>query len=134
MRNYILSHSIEMNDRLFFVIFDDFGKPLGHLGLSNVQGDSADVDNVMRAPNISNFSMRDVLSFILDWSNIELGIQNFGLTVMPDNRRALELYSALGFKSLPYESTDDFLEHETSFANPEELVPIRMFRRVDPRV
>ena len=132
MRNYILNYSIGMKNRLFFIIFDDNRKPLGHLGLSEIQGNSADVDNVMRNPNVTNFFMKDVLSFFLDWSNLELGIQNFGLTVMPDNRRAIELYLSLGFEFLDSEPNEEIPTNELS-ATPKEILPLRMLRTENPK-
>jgi RimJ/RimL family protein N-acetyltransferase len=127
MRNYILNYSIGMKDRLFFIIFDDNRKPLGHLGLSEIQGNSADVDNVMRNPNVTNFFMRDVLAFLLDWSNLELGIQNFGLTVMPDNQRAIDLYLSLGFEFLDSEPKEEKPTDEL-LATPKKILPLRMLR------
>jgi RimJ/RimL family protein N-acetyltransferase len=127
MRNYILNYSIGKKDRLFFIIFDDNRKPLGHLGLSEIQGNSADVDNVMRNPNVTNFFMRDVLAFLLDWSNLELGIQNFGLTVMPDNQRAIDLYLSLGFEFLDSEPKEEKPTNEM-LATPKKILPLRMLR------
>jgi RimJ/RimL family protein N-acetyltransferase len=73
----------------------------GHIGLSNVNGKSASLDNVMKYQLERGKSRIDVMGIslrgLLAWAVSNLGINLFELVVRSDNLRAIELYDRLGF-------------------------------------
>jgi RimJ/RimL family protein N-acetyltransferase len=128
MRNYIVTHSIGMSDRLLFLIFNEAEYPVGHLGISHTQEGYAEIDNVMRNPNSSNFFMRDALAHLMQWAELELGVKNFGLSVMSNNPRAIGLYKSLGFNFSGLAPNDHSSPNELSFSDLDKPLLTRMLR------
>lgn len=106
-KEYLAKYSISETNRLLFLVMHD-SNALGHLGVSGVIGDYAEIDNVIKSPKWGQLqnapSMRDCIQKMMEWSNSTLGVRHFGLRVLSSNIRAIKLYSTLGFsisQSLP---------------------------------
>ena len=100
MTTYLKQYSIGDSRRLLFIVYADC-QPVGHLGLSNCTGESADVDNVMKGPEADGAVMRNSLVAMLEWGQAELGISRMALQVQPENWRARRLYESVGFVPAP---------------------------------
>ena len=99
-KEYLAKYSISEKNRLLFLVMHD-SNALGHLGVSGVIGDYAEIDNVIKSPKWGQLqnapSMRDCIQRMMEWSNSTLGVRYFGLRVLSSNMRAIRLYSNLGF-------------------------------------
>ncbi len=91
---------LEAEDRLLFLVADARGRLVGHLGLANALGESAEVelDNVVRgvrgvAPGIMSLAVQA----LLDWTTEHLRPRQIHLRVFEDNTHAVAFYRRLGF-------------------------------------
>lgn len=100
MRNYLFTHAVGESNRLLFLAKQG-AVFVGHLGLSNIEGRSAELDNVLKSPDWlesdDSSSMRECLRILMQWANSNLSIDNFCLNVLSSNVRAINLYEKLGF-------------------------------------
>lgn len=99
MREYLTTLSIGHPSYLLFVIFDDLGQALGHLGLKLVGRRVAEIDSVMKSPECTISGLMDCcLKVLMSFAVRVLNVQEFQLEVISYNTRAIDLYSANGFK------------------------------------
>jgi RimJ/RimL family protein N-acetyltransferase len=71
---------------------------VGHLGLANVTGTSAVIDNVMKGDSASPRGlMKDAFRRVLEFSHQSLQIERVELEVLSSNTRAIKLYDEVGF-------------------------------------
>ncbi len=71
---------------------------VGHLGLANVTGTSAVIDNVMKGDSASPRGlMKDAFRRVLEFSRHSLQIERVELEVLSSNTRAIKLYEEVGF-------------------------------------
>jgi RimJ/RimL family protein N-acetyltransferase len=97
-RAYLTSASVGQTNRILFLISDS-NELVGHLGLSNANDSSAEIDNVMRGVKTSTSKlMAKCLNHLADWSFNELNLRNLTLKVSSINDRAIELYRSCGFE------------------------------------
>jgi RimJ/RimL family protein N-acetyltransferase len=87
------------DDSIIFLIKDPTDQTVGHIGLSNIDGDSAELDNVLlgRSPGIENF-MDLVENCLIEWANTHLGITDIHLQVLSFNFLAIQLHERCGFQ------------------------------------
>jgi len=74
---YIKNFSIEQNNRIFFLIYTDKDKLIGHIGLAEIEKNFATMDNMVRGeeggdPKLMYYSM----IVIINWSFKILNIEN----------------------------------------------------------
>lgn len=98
--SWLKSKLLEVPDRLLFLVLDQYGSAIGHLGFANCLNPRAEmeVDNVLRgvakgSPGI----MRRALEALLRWARETIGPDGFNLRVFEDNERAVRYYQACGF-------------------------------------
>jgi len=99
MSEYLSSTKIETTESVLFLIDGKQHGFLGHLGLKNISGESAEIDSVMRGsvtptPQL----MFSALYELILWSTETLHIRRLSLNVVSYNTRAIALYSRLGFE------------------------------------
>lgn len=71
---------------------------VGHLGLANVTGSSAVIDNVMKGNSASPRGlMKDAFRRVLEFSRDTLQVERVELEVLSSNTRAITLYEEVGF-------------------------------------
>lgn len=96
--SYLKNLSIPKTDRIFFAIYVE-KKLIGHIGLSNVTSDKAELDNIIRGVSGGH---ADVMYFaektLLTWAFEELKVQRVDAQVMSKNFMALSLHERVGFK------------------------------------
>lgn len=98
MREYLTSSSIETETAILFIIEHENGELLGHLGLKDIAHLSAEVDSVMRNPDVRITRIMELaLRTLINWSEEALGLTKLSLQVISYNTRALALYREVGF-------------------------------------
>jgi cephalosporin hydroxylase/RimJ/RimL family protein N-acetyltransferase len=91
---------LEVEDRLLFLVIDQHGYPVGHLGYANCLNDEAamEIDNVVRGnkqgpPGLMSRAMIAGLA----WAEDVIGPREIFLRVFSDNDHAVNFYRRLGF-------------------------------------
>jgi RimJ/RimL family protein N-acetyltransferase len=99
-RSYLSKYSLAEKNRVLFLVIQQ-SRVLGHLGLSNINGTYAEIDNVIKSPDWQSLagvsSMRDCLKSLIEWARETLEVRNFGLRVLSSNTKAIKLYLDMGF-------------------------------------
>jgi len=102
-RSHLESTVIGDGSRVLFGIFFD-GELVGHLGLSDVSEEEANLDNVMRSPEKlwpGEFDlMKESIQSLANWASSFLGIKTIQLLVRSDNARAISLYRRCEFEQI----------------------------------
>jgi len=97
-KNYLKNLSIGQEDRIFFAIYVD-NLLVGHIGLSNVTGSKAELDNIIRGVSGGH---KDLMFFtekaLLNWAFNTLKVEAVEAQVMSRNFLALSLHERFGFK------------------------------------
>ena len=96
---YLRDLAIGEPGRLLFMIYTDEDQLIGHVGVQNVDGRSAELDNLMRGergghPQLIQFSERAILK----WCFKTLNLSSIYLRVLSYNFLAIELHSYFGFE------------------------------------
>jgi len=96
--DYLKDVSIEQANRLLFLLFDDEGKFVGHLGICNVTKSSCELDNLMRgasggSPRLVYFAE----IALLDWCFEALGVTGCDVSVLTYNSLVIDLHTEVGF-------------------------------------
>lgn len=89
---------IPSRDRMLFMIIDADDELIGNVGIANLNGESAELDNVLRGeisrfPGIAAAAVRALLK----WAFRELELKTVYLNVFANNDKAVGLYKSLGF-------------------------------------
>jgi perosamine synthetase len=99
-RAWLRQRLLDVEDRLLFLVTDEHGYPVGHLGLANARNDrfEVEIDNVVRGvddaqPGIMSGAMRA----LLEWTEQNVAPSEIALRVLRDNVHAISFYRKLGF-------------------------------------
>lgn len=98
-------HNVSLADpgRILFLVCDAAAKPVGNIGLCNVKGGSAEMDNVIRGEMCSNQAiMTQAQRALLRWTFFELGVALVYLNVLANNTRAIRAYRRVGFTAVDH--------------------------------
>lgn len=99
MRNYLRNVSVGNPRFILFLMMDNSGNSYGHIGLANIDGYRAEIDQVMKAPGIRLPGlMADVVLTLSQWSVTALRLRELELKVISFNERAIALYEKTGFR------------------------------------
>ena len=95
---YLKNLSIAQEDRIFFLIYDISDRLVGHMGIADVDGNSGELDNLMRGveggdPRLVYFSEIS----LLDWCFTNLGINQSDVRVLSYNWLVLSLHEEVGY-------------------------------------
>ena len=96
---YIKNFSIEQNNRIFFLIYANNDKLIGHIGLAEIEKNFATMDNMVRGeeggdPQLMYYSM----IAIIHWSFKILNIENLYGRIISYNWLTIFLYEEISFK------------------------------------
>ena len=96
-QGYLKNLSIGQTNRIFFALY--VGADLmGHIGLSNIDHESAELDNIIRGISGGH---RDLMYFaektVLNWAFSTLAVERVYAQVMSKNFMALSLHERFGF-------------------------------------
>jgi RimJ/RimL family protein N-acetyltransferase len=97
-RKYLAESVLASPRRRLHMILDDAGVPIGHIGLANIDGDCAELDNLMRGrsgghPRLVHFAE---LAF-LRWAFSSLDLQRVIVRFLSNNWMVRELHEGAGF-------------------------------------
>lgn len=109
-KNYLVNKASKENDRLLFLILDDSGNLIGHIGISNITVESAELDNMMRGnpggpKNLMELAEKAVIDFLFT----KLNVKSIHLRVLSFNFLAISIHQRLGF----VESKREYLRKKT---------------------
>jgi len=101
MRQYLKSTSIANPETLLFLIeLNGYGF-VGHVGLKNFRNGYAEVDSIMRSPEVHLAGMVDkAFKALLRFTEQFLGIESLSLEVISYNNSAIKLYLRHGFSEV----------------------------------
>lgn len=115
---YLKNLSIGQEGRIFFLIYDQDGGFIGHIGLSDVDGQTGELDNLMRGksggdPQLIPYAEKT----ILDWAFGDLGLAHMSLQIISFNVLTIKLHAEFGFETtekspLKKSEKDGFTIHE----------------------
>ena len=121
--DYLKNLSIGQEGRMFFLIYDEDEEFIGHIGVSNVDGRTGELDNLMRGksggnPQLIYFAEKT----LLEWAFSILGLQHMSLQILSFNVLTMKLHSEFGFEitgkfPLMISEKDGFITHEPVGAN-----------------
>jgi RimJ/RimL family protein N-acetyltransferase len=100
-KKWIKQALLDREDRLLFMVYDDFSNMIGHLGISsfNFENLTCEIDNVVRGEVSEQKKVMHTASMVLiSWIKDNLKPNKIKLRVLNDNSNALSLYYRLGFK------------------------------------
>lgn len=89
---------IDVPDRILFMI--KVGKEyVGHVGLYRFEFDrkSAQIDNIVRGSKNYPGIMSAAIETMMEWGRETLGLESYTLETRADNKKAIDLYTRLGF-------------------------------------
>lgn len=139
-KTYLSNFSIADTRRILFTIWVE-GCCVGHIGLSNIDVDTAELDNVMKSTDSKmHFSMSAVINNLLTWAHGFLGVKNVSLVVLSSNTRAVDIYKNNGFetveesylKSISINGVENLIECLPNESNQKEKKLI-MRKKYQPR-
>jgi len=90
-------------DRVLFLVEDDQGKTVGHVGLNRFQYQdrACELDNIVRGENgVFPGGMTLACSALIKWAFEHLQLDQLFLRVFAENNPAIKLYKRLGFREL----------------------------------
>jgi RimJ/RimL family protein N-acetyltransferase len=95
---YLMEKSVKETDRLLFLIVDNSGNFIGHLGLSQVSEKTAELDNLMRGnpggpKNFMELAEKTIIEFAFE----QLQVKCISLRVLSFNFLAISIHQRLGF-------------------------------------
>jgi RimJ/RimL family protein N-acetyltransferase len=95
---YIQSKINHDSSAIFFMITDEHYKIIGHIGFSNIEEVSAELDNILLGENTAiKGLMKDVEMQSIDWIRNFLNVEKIFLRVLSYNFLAINLHQECGF-------------------------------------
>jgi perosamine synthetase len=99
-RAWLKDRLLAVSDRMLFLVVDNSGKVVGHLGLNGCHNDDLlfEIDNVVRGVQgeAKGIFSKAMLSLV-EWARKTVNLNGFFLRVMEDNPKAIEFYKNNGF-------------------------------------
>ncbi len=96
---YLKKLSIEQNGRIFFLLYDDSDRFVGHMGIADVDGSKGELDNLMRGLDGGHPRLIYLAEVaLLNWCFINLGISEIDVRVLSYNWLVLSLHEEVGYK------------------------------------
>jgi len=115
LRNLLL----DIPDRILFLVLDEFGTPIGHMGFANALNEEGlmEFDNVIRGlPDLNPGIMGSATLALLNWASASFKPKKFYIRTLESNNHAISFYKKLGFvfegrQPLRRVETDDEFNH-----------------------
>lgn len=107
--NWLKKVILEDDKKIFFIIVDKLGVPIGQMGISNLNEEdgSGFIYAVIKGDKTAPKGIMECcLRAMLQWGQDELRLRRFYLDVQETNERAIALYNRVGFeivKRIPLE-------------------------------
>lgn len=118
MLSYLRDYSINDSSRILFLIVEG-DRPIGHIGLSNIAEDTAELDNVIRGETVRDPNTMTLASTaLIGWAFANLGVSSIYLKVQSTNSQALRLYKQLGFVEESHTPLRKIIDGDLAFHTP----------------
>jgi len=92
---------LDVPDRILFLVLDQFGHPIGHMGFANALNEDGwmEFDNVVRGvQKVRPGIMAKATQAILEWAESVFEPRGFYLKTLDNNLHAIQFYEKLGFR------------------------------------
>ena len=99
-KTWLKDRLLAVDDRILFLIVDNQGKVVGHIGFNGCNNDDFlfEIDNVVRGEKAAAKGIFSTGMFaLMEWARKTLNVEGFFLRVMDDNPHAIEFYKRNGF-------------------------------------
>ena len=122
---WLATRLLDVADRILFLVVDNIGKSVGHIGLSGCHNDDFlfEIDNVVRGdPAADKGLFSRSINTLIHWARTTLPVEGFFLRVMDDNPHAIDFYKRNGFVencriSLTMQKKTDFTSYTEARAD-----------------
>ena len=90
---------LENQGRILFLVLNNHGKIVGHLGFNNCtnNGSRFEIDNVVRGCNSNKGILSEAMQAICTWAKSKFPVDEIYLRVLESNSHAVKFYERLGF-------------------------------------
>lgn len=97
-RRYLSDIVLKNEDRILFILSDEAGRRVGHMGLANIGGGAAELDNFLRGESGGDANLvLHAERALLSWANRDLKVTRFTAKVLSFNWLVLDLHKEIGF-------------------------------------
>jgi RimJ/RimL family protein N-acetyltransferase len=97
-RKWLEENVLPADNRIIFLVCDEFGEAIGNIGLCNASNNCAEIDNVLRGEMSGNKKLfYYAMLTILCWVFQEMNIPIVNISVFSNNTKAIKLYERVGF-------------------------------------
>jgi RimJ/RimL family protein N-acetyltransferase len=97
-KNWLENVVLPSDNRILFLIYDNFGKAIGNIGACDIKPDEAELDNLIRGEIVDGPKFMFFAEIaLLSWLYFQIYINTVVLHVFSNNFRAIKLYSQTGF-------------------------------------
>ena len=125
---------LEVPDRILFLVVDNTGKVIGHLGFNGCLKEDFmfEIDNVIRGVHgVAGGLFSKALKALMEWARRSMNVNGFYLRVMDDNIKAINFYKRNKFEEdqlipLVRENNDEMISYRE--ANAGEAVTKHFLR------
>lgn len=133
--NWIINSIVESDDRMLFLILDQKGTFLGHIGLDNLTSENniLEISNVVKDPECSVKGLMSAsLCSLVEWSRTTMFVEDFILKVFKDNHHAVAFYENNNFvvnREIPLwrENHNEFIKYQEQDIEQSTTKPDRYF-------
>jgi len=97
---WLRSLLLDIPDRILFLVLDEFGAPIGHMGFANAVNEDClmEFDNVIRGiPSVNPGIMRSATIALLNWATALFEPKKFYIRTLESNTHAIRFYEKVGF-------------------------------------
>jgi perosamine synthetase len=94
-RSWMIDRLLNVADRILFLVVDNHGKVVGHIGFNGCHNDRFyfEIDNVVKGSESSEKGLfSKALITLIEWARKTVNVDGFFLRVMDDNLHAIEFY------------------------------------------
>lgn len=99
-RVWMKDRLLAIPDRMLFLVVDNTGKHVGHIGFNGCHNDDFffEIDNVVRGvQGVSKGLFSRAMNSLIEWARKTINVNGFFLRVMEDNLQAIEFYKRNSF-------------------------------------
>ncbi len=133
-KRWIEKGVLDVEDRILFLVCNELGEPVGHVGFANCVNEDAamEIDNVVRGDSQAPKGiMSEAMSTLLNWAGDNFKPSRIYLRVFSDNDKAIRFYRALNFtddREIPLRQVEE--GDMTRFVETEEKPDASFLRMV----
>lgn len=99
-RAWMKDRLLAVSDRMLFLVVDNTGKVIGHIGFNGCHNDDFlfEIDNVVRGVHgVGKGLFAKAMNSLIEWASKSINVNGFFLRVMENNHKAIEFYKRNSF-------------------------------------